>query len=151
MQGKMTFRSAWNILVGGLGLACLLVGYACVAGGLWSKEPVTVCLFVIPGLWMVFRAPLCRTWVDSRGVGYAGILAWKQFPWEAIEDITCEVRGGVLLTSAMPVIKLKDGRSVSLDELAGYTAGDDENARVSMQIHEMNAARRRCQSSSSQR
>ncbi|MDA5279975.1 hypothetical protein [Streptomyces sp. Isolate_45] len=42
----------------------------------------------------------------------------------------------------MPVLKLKGGRSVSLDGLAGYTVGNDENARVSMQVHEMNAARK---------
>ncbi|MFF4385389.1 hypothetical protein ACFY0G_01150 [Streptomyces sp. NPDC001552] len=138
----MTFRSGWNILVCGIGLILLFVGYSGVTEGLWSESPLTVAMFLAIGLWVSVRAALCMAWVDSSGVKYLGIIAWKKIPWAAIEDVTCELRGGSIITSAVPVVRLKGGQSVSLDGLAGYTARRDQNARVTAQVQAINDARK---------
>ncbi|MEU8777075.1 hypothetical protein [Streptomyces sp. NPDC048606] len=140
MKGKNTFRSPWNVFLCGIGLLTLFVGYATASRMPWSEAPftITVCLFA--GLWVSIRAALCVAWVDASGVRYLGILTWKRIPWAAIEEVTCEFRSGTFMSSAMPVLKLKSGESVSLDGLAGYTTGDNENMRVTIHVHEMNAA-----------
>ncbi|MFF3013663.1 hypothetical protein [Streptomyces sp. NPDC057939] len=139
MNGKVTFRSPWNILVCGSGLLLLLVGYATASETPWTQAPFTITASLVGGLWMSVRGALCAAWVDPSGIRYLGVFSAERIPWAVVEEVTCELRGGTLMTSAMPVLKLKGGRSVSLDGLAGYTLGNDENSRVTRQVHEMNA------------